>query len=411
MAQSRPSIVIVGGGIGGLFVANALVAQGLRVSVYEQAPALGEVGAGVYITPNCVRQLQRVRLGPAVEKWGAKVGANCALLRPRRHPDRPVRVTDCVNATYWRASRDLVDMLAKALPADVVHTGHRCTGFERHGDVARTSLQTVSSPKVTWWCAEARNSLRAAAVCVCILPPGVLGHCRLPWRRAIRACARNGRPRAGRCGSAKVEHFLTYPLRAGALINFVGFVPVDKEMKKSWSASGDPEALRQGIRRSIRALALYCAASGRRSDRLCTIATRCHTSGPEPLTLLGDAAHAMLPHLGQGANQSIEDGMALATILINRIRIARQVLAGLLAYKQLRPSEPWRPIRCARERAALRLRSAASSDPRRRDRRPCRVPQAPLRSRCRSGSASGGNRAGLSRGRIQVLSVDKRGTR
>ena len=62
MTQSRPSIVIVGGGIGGLFVANALVAQGLQVAVYEQAPSLGEVGAGVYITPNCVRQLQRVGL-------------------------------------------------------------------------------------------------------------------------------------------------------------------------------------------------------------------------------------------------------------------------------------------------------------------------------------------------------------
>ena len=75
MTQSRPSIIIVGGGIGGLFAANALVAHGLKVSVYEQAPALTEVGAGVYITPNSVRQLQRVGLGPQVEKWGAKVGA------------------------------------------------------------------------------------------------------------------------------------------------------------------------------------------------------------------------------------------------------------------------------------------------------------------------------------------------
>jgi salicylate hydroxylase len=73
MTQSRPHAVIVGGGIGGLFVANALINYGLQVSVYEQAPALGEVGAGVYITPNSVRHLQRIGLGPAVEKWGAKV--------------------------------------------------------------------------------------------------------------------------------------------------------------------------------------------------------------------------------------------------------------------------------------------------------------------------------------------------
>ncbi len=75
MVQSRPRIAIVGGGIGGLFAANALVAQGLEVSVYEQAPAIGEIGAGVFLTPNSVRQLQRVGLEPAVEKWGARVGA------------------------------------------------------------------------------------------------------------------------------------------------------------------------------------------------------------------------------------------------------------------------------------------------------------------------------------------------
>ena len=48
VVASRPSVVIIGGGIGGLFAANALIAQGLRVAVYEQAPVLGEVGAGVF---------------------------------------------------------------------------------------------------------------------------------------------------------------------------------------------------------------------------------------------------------------------------------------------------------------------------------------------------------------------------
>ena len=69
MVQSRPHVVIVGGGIGGLFAANALIAQGLRVAVYEQAPAIGEIGAGVFLTPNSVRHLQRIGLEPAVEQW------------------------------------------------------------------------------------------------------------------------------------------------------------------------------------------------------------------------------------------------------------------------------------------------------------------------------------------------------
>src|SRR3954447_14130526 len=87
MAQSRPSVVIIGGGIGGLFAANALIAQGLPVSVYEQGPALGEIGAGVYVTPNAVRHLERVRLGPAVERSGARVGSGSSYFR---HDGTPI---------------------------------------------------------------------------------------------------------------------------------------------------------------------------------------------------------------------------------------------------------------------------------------------------------------------------------
>jgi len=87
MVQPRPHVAIVGGGIGGLFAANALVAQGVPVSVYEQAPAIGEIGAGVFLTPNSVRHLQRIGLGPAVEKWGPR-RPRFPLLPARRGADR-----------------------------------------------------------------------------------------------------------------------------------------------------------------------------------------------------------------------------------------------------------------------------------------------------------------------------------
>src|ERR1700690_3798088 len=142
MVQSRPSVVIVGGGIGGLFAANALIAHGFRVSVYEQAPALGEVGAGVFLTPNSVRQLERVGLGPAVEKAGARVGSGSHYFRHDGAPIAPVQVTDSSgwNATFGMHRADFVDFLAAALPAGVVHTGHRATAFEQIGDVARVSF-------------------------------------------------------------------------------------------------------------------------------------------------------------------------------------------------------------------------------------------------------------------------------
>src|SRR5450432_555328 len=139
MASSRPSVVVIGGGIGGLFAANALIAQGLKVSVHEQAPALGEVGAGVFLTPNSVRQLQRVGLGPSVEKWGAKVGPQSRYFRHDGATIAPVQVTDSAgwNATFGMHRADLVEMLASTLPTDVVHTNHRGTSFEQAGDMAR----------------------------------------------------------------------------------------------------------------------------------------------------------------------------------------------------------------------------------------------------------------------------------
>src|ERR1700741_2027745 len=133
MRQPQLTVVIIGGGIGGLFAGNAVIPHGFDVSVYEQAPALGEVGAGVFLTPNSVRQLQRVGLGPSVEKWGARVGPGSQYFRHDGAPLAPVQVTDSSgwNATFGMHRADLVDILASALPGDVVRTGHRCTAFDQ----------------------------------------------------------------------------------------------------------------------------------------------------------------------------------------------------------------------------------------------------------------------------------------
>src|SRR3979490_90215 len=118
--------------------------MGCLYSVFGKRPPLGEVGAGVFLTPNSVRQLQRVGLGPSVEKWGARVGAESRYFRHDGTPIAPVQVTDSSgwNATFGMHRADLVEMLAAALPPEVVHTGHRCSGFEQTGDVAQVSFGT-----------------------------------------------------------------------------------------------------------------------------------------------------------------------------------------------------------------------------------------------------------------------------
>ena len=356
MVGERLNVVIVGGGIGGLFAANALIARGAQVSVYEQAPTLGEIGAGVFLTPNSVRQLERVGLGPAVEKWGVRVGANSRYFRHDGTPIAPVQVTDSSgwNATFGMHRADLVAILADALPVGIVHAGHRCTAFAQDNNRAKVSFsngRTVEADVVI--AADGIHSdLRPY-----VFPPsrpvfsgsvayrGVLAHERIPDWPAD----------AWLMWLGKAKHFLTFPVRARQLINYVGFVPADEEMKESWSAPGDPEVLRREF-----------AGWDPRIEHLLrqvqmTFRWALYDREPLPtwtkgrLTLLGDAAHPMLPHLGQGANQSIEDGMALATILERADRAT--ALAALLAYERLRRERVAQVQRGARENG-LRYDSA-----------------------------------------------------
>jgi salicylate hydroxylase len=130
------------------------------------------------------------------------------------------------------------------------------------------------------------------------------------------------------------RHFLVFPVRHGTMVNYVGFVPTDEEMKESWSAPGDPELLRRAFEGWDPRIGNVLSQVDK------TFRWALYDREPLPtwtngrLTLLGDAAHPMLPHLGQGANQSIEDGMALATILAQADTSA--VPESLLAYERLR---------------------------------------------------------------------------
>jgi salicylate hydroxylase len=348
MVKSRPNVVVVGGGIGGLFAAIALIRHGLRVSVYEQAPALGEVGAGVYITPNSVRHLERMGLGPAVEKWGARIGAESRYFRDDGTLIAPVQVTDSSgwNATFGMHRADLVGLLADALPDGVVHIGHRCTGFEQDGDVARVSFANGAAAEgdVVIAADGIHSELRRHVV-----PParpvfsGSVAYRGLVPRELVPEWPE----KRWEMWLGEAKHFLTYPVRAGTLINYVGFVPADAEMKESWSAPGDPDALRRefaGWDPRIEAL-LRRVQETFRSALYDREPLSTWTKGR--LTLLGDAAHAMLPHLGQGANQSIEDGMALATILGRTQR--KNAPAALVAYERLRRERVAQVQRGARE--------------------------------------------------------------
>jgi salicylate hydroxylase len=330
-----PSVAIVGGGIGGLFAANALIAHGLQVTVHEQAPALGEVGAGVFITPNSVRQLERVGLGPAIEKWGARVGAGSHYFRDDGSPIAPVQVTDSAgwNATFGMHRADMVGLLAAALPPTVVNTDHRATGFaqDEHGAHVTFANGDSIEADIVIGCDGIHSQMRPFV----FTPSDPVFSGTVAYRGLVpHASVPDWPTDAWQMWLGRGKHFLVFPVRAGELVNYVGFVPADAQMQESWTAKGDPDALRAEF------AGWDPRITGLLSHVQSTFKWALYDREPLPtwtkgrLTLLGDAAHPMLPHLGQGANQSIEDGIALATILSRTDR--ENAPAALVAYEALR---------------------------------------------------------------------------
>ena len=355
---SQLRVVIVGGGIGGLFAANALIAQGLQVSVYEQASALGEVGAGVFVTPNAVRHLERVGLGLAVERWGARVGTASLYQRHDGTPIAPVQVTDAAgwNAVFGMHRADFVDLLAAGLPEGVVRTGHRVVGFEQDGTAARVKFANGATAEAD--VVVAADGIHSVLQAHVVPPSKPVFHGTISYRGLVpRERLPDWPMDRWLMWAGPSKHFLVFPVRHGTMVNYVGFVPTDEEMKESWSAPGDPQVLRQAFEGWDPRIGQVLAQVDK------TFRWALYDREPLPmwsqgrLTLLGDAAHPMLPHLGQGANQAIEDGMALATLLAQADAAA--VPAALQVYERLRRERVAEIQRGAR-RNGLRVDSAVT---------------------------------------------------
>jgi salicylate hydroxylase len=327
-------VAIVGGGIGGLSAALALRAAGAEVTVYERAAEIGEVGAGVGLYPNSMRILHRlgvadsvIRLGAPIDGWWMLAPGGSVLSNQVAGRDGPIGFMGMYRP-------DLVAALMAGLPRGTLHTGHRCVAFSQDDRSAVVTFDNgVSVEADVVVAADGIHSTLQGYVVQPHLPVfsgvvayrGVIPAGRVPgwmWPKALVNWVGHG------------KHFLVFPVRAGTLLNYVGFLPADEQMRESWSAPGDPAVL----------AAEFAAWDPRLSRLLSQIdaAFRWGLYDRDPLprwtngrlALLGDAAHAMLPHMGQGANQSIEDGMALATLM--RDIDAADVTDVLIRYQALR---------------------------------------------------------------------------
>src|SRR6478736_450831 len=133
------NIAVIGGGIGGLSAALHLLAAGFDVQVYEQAPRITEIGAGIQVSPNASRLLIRLGLKAALDAAGVRPLA----VHQRRWDDgrtlqrAPLgpEIEATFGAPYYHLHRaDLANLLAAALPAERLHVGHKLTDVEQKGD-------------------------------------------------------------------------------------------------------------------------------------------------------------------------------------------------------------------------------------------------------------------------------------
>jgi salicylate hydroxylase len=339
LASAR-QVIIAGAGIGGLTAALALARTGLRATVLEQTPKLEEIGAGIQLSPNATRVLialgLRERLLPSVVAPQAirvmAGGSGREIVRIPLGPDAERRY----GAPYWAIHRgDLQAALAAAARAtqDIeIKFGTRVEAFAAHGKgitvQSRSGQRTVDEHAIALIGADGLwSSVRAQ---LGGQRPPRFRH-RTAWRTVLPAdaVAPEFREPLVHLWLGQDAHLVHYPVRAGRLINVVGIVH-DEWNKTGWSAAGDrAEILRHFARWAWadRARALIALPERWLKWALYDRKTP-FRRGIGPVTLIGDAAHPMLPFLAQGAGMAIEDAAVLADMLEKYIDDPADALRG-----------------------------------------------------------------------------------
>lgn len=337
-------IAIVGGGIGGLAAALFLHDAGLDVSVYEQAPELVEVGAGIVVAPNMVRLLRTLGLAEALSACAVRLEAAWEL---RRWQDGQILFVQPMGEQcerlyggpcYVAHRADLVALLQRALPRQRLHFDHRCIEVAQSKREAVLTFTSRAGGKTPVTADVVIGADGIHSVVRQVIAPDVVARfsgmcafrCLVPAAQAPEIAVRPVQT----LWLGPGRHFVHYPVSGGRLVNVVAIVPAGAWRTESWTADGDiPDLLAEFEGWDARLAQLITSA---------TSTKRWAMYDRDPLaqwtegriSLLGDAAHAMLPFFAQGAAQAVEDAAVLAGCL--RHATPGSAPEALLRYEAIR---------------------------------------------------------------------------
>jgi salicylate hydroxylase len=318
----RVDVAIVGGGIGGLVLALALRERGIGAEVYEQASALREVGAAVALSANGTRELRRLGLGETLE--GCSVVPSALVIRRwdsgeviADHPiGRGGSYETTFGAPYAGVHRvALLQALAERLSDGGLSLGRGCVAVAEHesgveldlSDGSRVTADVVVGADGVHSAVRAHVAAEAKEVF-----SGTVGYRGLVPADDIPSLPD---PTPLQFWAGPGRHLLHYPIDGGTTVNFLAVVRTREWTSATWMeecAVGDVVDAFRGWHPAVTEMVGATAVGARWALHELEPLPRWHTGRA---VLIGDAAHAMVPHQGQGANQTIEDAIVLAGCL------------------------------------------------------------------------------------------------
>ena len=318
-------ILIAGAGIGGLTAAACLIKAGHEVRIFEQAPELIEVGAGIQMSANAMHVLIDLGLGDALSAIAVRPEAYVFRLHDTGEvisqfalADEHLRLHRAPYNQLHRADfqQILVDKV-RGLRKDAIKLNSRVTGFEETASAVRVRLasgETVGADLLIG-ADGVKSAVRAQIAGEA--HPVYTGDA--AWRLTVptQSLPRDFMGPVMSVWMGPGAHVVCYYLRAGALLNFVGLVETEEVSEESWTARFPWEKLKADFAGWHPDIQTLVELADRNACYRWSLFYRPPISNwsTRRATLLGDSVHATLPYLAQGAAMAIEDAAVLTRAL------------------------------------------------------------------------------------------------